>query len=63
MLVRIFMQSTTDSKTNTKVKSTEGNDSSTLSEIYLTRLILIEANFRKEILSEEDLCSFKINHY
>ena len=48
------MQSTTDWKTNTKVKSTEGKDFFILSEIDLTRLTLIEANLRKKILSEED---------
>ena len=36
------------------VKSTGGKDSSTLSEIYLTKLTLIEVSLRKEILSEED---------
>ena len=54
MQVRTSMQSTTDWKTNTKVKSTGGKDSSTLSEIFITKHRLIEVSLRKEILSEED---------
>ena len=37
-----------------EICGTGGKDSSTLSEIYLTKLTLIEVSLRKEILSEED---------
>ena len=37
-----------------EICGTGGKDSSTLSEIYLTKLTLIEVSLRKEILSDED---------